>query len=169
MASKNLDGLHTNYIRYSATVALNASYRGRYKDSKKIFLTVVKDLCYTLDLKDKFRLAYSQLSRIQKGFRRAIGAKKYTYGKFKKAWDGKISEMHHKAMGKKTKGNAETLKQCHRLIAADKDPDNPVTILTKKFLEKWLYWCQLRYSIAFFQWRKKFKMYNKVSKQNIDH
>jgi len=71
--------------------------------------------------------------------------------------------MHHKAMGKKTKGNAETLKQCANLMASDKDPTSPKAILVRKFLEKWLYWCQLKYSIAFFQWRKMFKMYKKVS------
>jgi len=47
------------------------------------------------------------------------------------------------------------------LIAADKDPEGPTAVMIRKFLERYLYWCQLRYSIAFFQWRKKFKMYDK--------
>ena len=62
--SKNLVTVHNNKIRYCLTVEANAQYRGRHHESSKIFLTVVKDLCYVVAMKNKFRLAYSQLSRI---------------------------------------------------------------------------------------------------------
>lgn len=53
---------------------------------------------------------------------------------------------------KKTKANELLLAKVVKLMNADKEEnqDSPLAILIKKFLERYLYWCMLRYSIAFF-------------------
>ena len=75
-------------------------------------------------------------------------------------WNKKTEAMWMKASMSKSRANTETLKWAVPLQTANKDTSdsNPLTKLVDRLLEKYLYWCNLRYSIAFFQWRKKFKV-----------
>lgn len=65
-----------------------------------------------------------------------------------------------KAMSKKGKGNQAIIEWTTSMLQAESEDfaESRLAILIKKFLEKYLYWCMLRYSIAFFQWRRKFKV-----------
>lgn len=74
-------------------------------------------------------------------------------------WSAKLQQIQVKALTKKSKANQTIVEWTTQLMQAEKEEnaDTKISILIKKFLERYLYWCMLRYSIAFFQWRRKFK------------
>lgn len=91
---------------------------------------------------------------------RARNSKKRYYNQLRDMWTRKVEEIRTKAMQKSNKANKAIIEWIAPLLIANK-PENaeaPLAILIRRLLEKYLYWCMLRYSIAFFQWRRKFKV-----------
>ena len=96
---------------------------------------------------------------IQMRLIRARNSKKRYYIQLRKLWADKISNIQA-TTARKSKDRNSILAWTQQLLRCESEAlqEIPLAKLIKKFLEKYLYWCMLRYSIAFFQWRRKFKV-----------
>lgn len=101
---------------------------------------------------------------------RARNSKKRYYLQLRKQWAAKVSQIQARAAAKKSKDRNSILAWTQQLLRCEREDlqEVPLAKLIKKFLEKYLYWCMLRYSIAFFQWRRKFKVKPIEDCQNED-
>ena len=122
------------------------------REAKEVFEPVVREHCEKLYMKNCVVRSYNLFIFIQNRLIRAIYSKKKYYNNLRKMWNERVEAITTKASMSKSKSNAETLKWALPLFTANNDKSgvNPLAILIKKFLERWLYWCMLRYSIAFF-------------------
>ena len=116
--------------------------------------------CEKLHMKNCITRSYKLFEFIQNRLIRAIYSKKKYIQNLKKMWNSKVEEIWTKASMSKNKSNQEILKWVVPLFTATKDQSgkNQIDNLVNKLIETWFYWCMLRYSIAFFQWRKKFNV-----------
>lgn len=148
----NWDEIYQNYSRRAFTLSTTAQADTQMARAKRIFEPIIRDYSEKLKMKSSLVTAYKQFIFIQMRLIRARNSKKRYYNQLRKLWATKVSNIKAKAAAKKSKDRNSVLAWTEQLLRCEREAlqEVPLAKLIKKFLERYLYWCMLRYSIAFF-------------------